>query len=146
MHTCFQFTKSAEHAFVSGCVCSQVLFAVKTLGQSHSAGEPREKTFSVQFRLFGPVLQKGTICLGLALFSPLWRRWPLSCTRWEVLSKTQVTCLTVWEHAPVCFMLLESGNICYFKEVFQIWLYAKRFGKWQNLLQVEVDHSWKQIL
>jgi len=44
--------------------------ALKQNKHTHSAGEPREKTFSVQFRLFrefGPVLQKGTICLGLAL-------------------------------------------------------------------------------
>lgn len=61
---------SVEQEKASGFVCSQVLFAVKTLGQSHSAGELGEKTFSVQFRLFGPVLQKGAICLGLAL-SPL---------------------------------------------------------------------------
>lgn len=64
--------KSAEHVFMSGFVFC-LLFAVKTLGQSHSAGELGEKTFSVQFRLFrefGPVLQKGAICLGQAL-SPL---------------------------------------------------------------------------
>lgn len=105
------------------CVFSGA-FVVKTPGRSHSAGEPREKTFSVQFRLFreefGPALQKGAICLGLALFLLFEGDSPLSCSRWEVLSKTQVTCLTVLKHAPICFLLVESGNICYFKEVSNI--------------------------
>lgn len=94
-----------DFGFTSGFVCSQVLFVVKTLRQSNSAGEVREKTFGIQFRLFrekfGPVLQKEAICLGLAPFLLFEGDGPLSCSRWEVLLKTQVTCLTVRKHAFV---------------------------------------------